>query len=101
MEQFEASSELLYGLIHARYILTSKGLDAMKAKLQRAEFGRCPRVLCAGQPCLPVGQVCTLNAVETCACVIRRPTHQVLILSKYSVHAVKIYTILVVHVMVI
>lgn len=25
-------------------------------KYKNAEFGRCPRVYCCGQPCLPVGQ---------------------------------------------
>ncbi|KAL8253861.1 hypothetical protein R6Q59_032082 [Mikania micrantha] len=55
-EIIESAAEMLYGLIHVRYILTTKGLLAMLEKYKNAEFGRCPRVYCCGQPCLPVGQ---------------------------------------------
>jgi len=55
-EIIESAAEMLYGLIHVRYILTTKGLAAMLEKYKNAEFGRCPRVYCCGQPCLPVGQ---------------------------------------------
>ncbi|GAA0141336.1 kinase modulator [Lithospermum erythrorhizon] len=55
-ELVESAAEMLYGLIHVRYILTTKGLAAMLEKYKSAEFGRCPRVHCCGQPCLPVGQ---------------------------------------------
>ena len=70
---------MLYGLIHARYILTAQGLSDMvrthpssdapissstpqpppthsqKAKYKACEFGACPRTLCEKQTVLPVG----------------------------------------------
>jgi casein kinase II subunit beta len=84
-ELIESAAEMLYGMIHARYILTSKGMAAMVRfhsllslfscftiqeintvntiatflqldKYKNYDFGRCPRVYCSGQPCLPVGQ---------------------------------------------
>ena len=72
----DVQARLLYGLIHARWIITARGLTKMVLlysslktnigfifqpslsqldKFKRADFGRCPRVLCASQPLLPVG----------------------------------------------
>jgi len=51
----EISARLLYGLIHQRWIVTSRGLAKMLEKYKKADFGRCPRVLCHSQPLLPCG----------------------------------------------
>ncbi|XP_074264735.1 casein kinase II subunit beta-2-like isoform X1 [Silene latifolia] len=55
-ELVKSTAVMLYGLIHARYILTSRGMAAMLEKYENVEFGRCPRSYCSVQPCLPVGQ---------------------------------------------
>ncbi|KAN0064775.1 casein kinase 2 regulatory subunit [Thecaphora frezii] len=54
-DQVEGQARLLYGLVHARYIITTRGLAKMLEKYKRADFGRCPRVLCYQQTLLPVG----------------------------------------------
>ncbi|KAI9248654.1 casein kinase II, regulatory subunit [Sporodiniella umbellata] len=54
-DQIEVTARHLYGLIHARYIITSRGMAKMFEKYKKAEFGRCPRVLCNLQSLLPVG----------------------------------------------
>ncbi|KAM0159609.1 hypothetical protein ACHAQE_005063 [Botrytis cinerea] len=55
-ETIEKSARHLYGLVHARYIVTTRGLAKMLEKYKKADFGKCPRVMCKSHPLLPMGQ---------------------------------------------
>jgi casein kinase II subunit beta len=57
----EQQTELLYGLLHARYLLTDAGRAGLLAKYRSGDFGRCPRVLCRQAVCLPYGITADLN----------------------------------------
>ncbi|KAF4575029.1 casein kinase 2 regulatory subunit [Pleurotus pulmonarius] len=52
----ESSAELLYGLVHQRFILTRAGLQAMVEKYESGIFGSCPRVYCVGTKVVPCGK---------------------------------------------
>lgn len=54
-DQVEKSARHLYGLIHARYVLSVKGLTKVIEKYRVNDYGKCPRLLCSNQNCLPVG----------------------------------------------
>ena len=51
----ESSAELLYGLIHQRYITSRPGMQQMADKYELQHFGSCPRVFCNSARVLPVG----------------------------------------------
>lgn len=76
-EQIEKSARHLYGLVHARYIVSTRGLakmvcfppwlrgsllekhpltDMQLEKYKKSDFGKCPRVMCDGHALLPLGQ---------------------------------------------
>jgi casein kinase II subunit beta len=45
----------LYGLVHARYIITPNGMTKMHSKIVGGQYGICPRILCRGTKLIPVG----------------------------------------------
>jgi casein kinase II subunit beta len=51
----ETSAELLYGLIHQRFITSRQGIQVMYEKYLANHFGFCPRVNCNSARVLPCG----------------------------------------------
>lgn len=51
----ESSAEMLYGLIHQRYICSRAGIQQMSEKYDLGHFGMCPRTNCNQTRTLPVG----------------------------------------------
>ncbi|KAK0949986.1 casein kinase 2 regulatory subunit, partial [Friedmanniomyces endolithicus] len=49
----ESSAEMLYGLIHQRFITSRPGIQQMAEKYEAGHFGHCPRVHCHGAKVLP------------------------------------------------
>ena len=97
-ELVDSAAEMLYGLIHARYILTNRGMLAMLEKYKQGHFGRCPRYLCNNQQCLPTG---TSDIFRTATvkifcpkCKVRHPYWHLLLPTPYF----RIYTFLEVNI---
>lgn len=51
----ESSAEMLYGLIHQRFICSRAGIQQMSEKYELGHFGVCPRSNCEQARTLPVG----------------------------------------------
>lgn len=51
----ESSAEMLYGLIHQRFICSRAGIQQMCEKYELGHFGCCPRTYCDQARTLPVG----------------------------------------------
>ncbi|XP_022167381.1 casein kinase II subunit beta-like [Myzus persicae] len=51
----QSSAELVYGLIHARYVMTPRGVAKILEKYMAGCFGQCPRENCKRSAVLPIG----------------------------------------------
>lgn len=55
-EAIQQAAEALYLLVHARFITSPRGLDALRRILLNSPvFGKCPRIQCEGSTLLPYG----------------------------------------------
>lgn len=71
LREIEQNLPILYGLIHARFIMSPDGIRSVRAKYQSQDYGRCPRVNCKFQQLLPFGPSSTYGhskAKNFCPC---------------------------------
>ncbi|KAJ3447281.1 casein kinase ii subunit beta [Anaeramoeba flamelloides] len=54
-QKLEKEAFVLYGLMHARYIITYSGMRDMRKKIKNQSFGRCQRYLCRQTALIPIG----------------------------------------------
>ncbi|KEP66649.1 UNVERIFIED_CONTAM: ck2 beta subunit [Hammondia hammondi] len=57
----EQAAELLYGLVHARFLATARGLQLLQQKYAQKQFGVCPNSACEGWALLPTALTDTPN----------------------------------------
>uniref|UniRef100_A0A1I7XU80 Casein kinase II subunit beta n=1 Tax=Heterorhabditis bacteriophora TaxID=37862 RepID=A0A1I7XU80_HETBA len=84
-EEVERMAERLYGLIHARFILSNKGLSMMMEKFRDGDFGTCPRVYCQEHHLLPIG-TSDIPGVDTVGFFFGN-----LFLSRFSLYYFRLY----------
>ncbi|KAK2196805.1 bifunctional Casein kinase II subunit beta-like/Casein kinase II [Babesia duncani] len=56
-QKINNSTQMLYGLIHSRFIITNKGMQLMFQKYKEKVFGTCPNFSCENAAVLPIGIV--------------------------------------------
>jgi casein kinase II subunit beta len=54
-DTIEKEAEMLYCLLHHRFLLTRPGMQLLHEKFQQSIFQTCPRVNCRAAQCLPYG----------------------------------------------
>ena len=54
-QSIQSQAEILYGLAHAKYLLTVEGQEKMISKQKSKIFAHCPRLYCQRTTCFPCG----------------------------------------------
>eukprot|EP00477_Mikrocytos_mackini_P000053 GAHX01000054.1.p1 GENE.GAHX01000054.1~~GAHX01000054.1.p1 ORF type:complete len:221 (+),score=36.13 GAHX01000054.1:82-663(+) len=56
IEEIEQIQQKFYFLVHARFIRTSEGLEYIRRRFVRGDFGACPRLYCEENRLIPWGE---------------------------------------------
>jgi len=60
-EDLKLNAIILYGLVHARFLMTNQGMHLAFEKYRLKVYGVCPNVACNGQAVMPIGLSDKLN----------------------------------------
>ncbi|MEN2496119.1 MAG: hypothetical protein MHMPM18_000680 [Marteilia pararefringens] len=55
MNEYDNICTEIYGLIHARFIITPHGIKMMDEKIYNQAYGQCQRLYCRGENLMPIG----------------------------------------------
>jgi len=88
-----SAAELVYGLVHARYVMTPRGVAKILEKYMAGCFGQCPRENCKRSGVLPIGTKISPSSYFVVGCGITHIVRLVCVNNFYMPYISNIITL--------